>query len=103
MNVLGPPKAYTDILDHAIIKDAKPFAGFPLRPSSSGKCTRELAFELEEWLGLAEHPKEVKSPETIMLLDLGNAIEWYLIRWFRKCDEWFKNKYKQQTVEFLYY
>lgn len=104
MNLIGPPNAYTDILYHAVKEEGKLPSkwgkSFPLRPSSSGQCTRELAFKMMEFLGKADYNVEKLEPRIRMLFDLGNAIEYNLIKWFRKCSDWFMGKYNQQTVEF---
>ena len=102
IKVLGPAKAYTDIVDQAeqansAKKTREP--SLPLRPSSAGECTRALAYKMNEYLGHAKYEVEPMDTRTKMLLDLGNSVEWHCIKWFREGKEYFKSKYRQQTVE----
>lgn len=101
MNILGPKQAYTDILDYAIVNEKREdVKRFPLRPSSSGECTRALAYQMQEYLGKADYGVPQKDARTQMLLDLGNSVEYHLNKWFKKCSPWFTGKYMQQVVEF---
>lgn len=100
--ILGPPKGYCDLLDEQLVsKDADDsFAYYPLRPSSAGKCTRELAYSLAEFEGKASYPKEAMDPDTQRLLNLGHSIEYNILKMFEKCKD-FQIKYKQQVLSFF--
>lgn len=101
--ILGPESSYMDILYHAIEKNAENYQAqkkLPLRPSSSGKCTRELAYNMMEYLGKASYPTDPMEPRVKMLLDLGNFVEKHMNKWMWEAKEWFRSKYKDQVVEF---
>lgn len=100
IKILGPEVGYTDLLDYEIIEKIKKESDqkwFPLRPSSAGYCGRRLAYELNEQLGNANYEKQLKSPETYRLLNLGNSVEYSALRNLELLPG-FKLKYKQQTV-----
>lgn len=102
-SMLGPSSAYTDILHHAIEKNAAEKAKgkyLPLRPSSSGKCTRELAYAMMTYLGKADYEIEEMEPRIKMLLDLGHFVEKHMNKWMWEAKEWFRSKYKDQVVDF---
>ena len=108
--VLGPAAGYIEMLDHFTndrLKEAaeKPSSYNPLRPSSAGKCTRELGYELMEFRGKAKYPRELKNPATDRLLKLGHSIEYHLLRQFedafRRADKDIRIKYKQQVLSFF--
>ena len=102
--LLGPEVSFVDILDLRLHdksieenQDRKRY--FPLRPSSSGKCQRALAYALQEYLGLKQYPKEPKPGNVMRLLSFGHALEPDVIQHFRKnCDDLFKVRYEQQSV-----
>jgi hypothetical protein len=101
----GPTTGYTDLLDYETTESLKKEAATgekwnPLRPSASGKCERELYYELMEYYGLAAYEKELKTPATQRLLDLGNPIERHAIYQFEKNVPYIKLKYKQQVLSF---
>ena len=101
--IKGPLKGYCDMLDEALVsKDAGGNSSkyYPLRPSSAGKCTRELAYALSEYEGKASYPKEAMDPDTQRLLNLGHSIEWNILSMFAdaKC---FEVRYKQQVLSFF--
>lgn len=101
--MLGPDCSYMDILYHAVEKNGKATKypkRLPLRPSSSGKCTRELAFKMMEYLGKEQYEPEVLEPQKKMLLDLGHFVEKHMNKWMWEAKEWFRSKYKDQVVGF---
>jgi hypothetical protein len=103
--LLGPELAYVDILNQGTQEhmddEANSVSDFhPIRPSSSGNCTRELAYSLAEYTGLRKYQKNAESPESHRLLNLGGYIERHLISMFERFASVFKIRYKQQTVEF---
>ena len=110
-NLIGPDISYCDILNHATNeiqlkqqegdRDGTGKKRMPLRPSSSGACERELAYQLMEFLGKAYYEKEVMSPETIRLLSLGHTIESNFLWAFKQASEYFEVKYQQQTLSFF--
>jgi hypothetical protein len=95
-----------DILDEALLADNKSFqtdkasSYSPLRPSSAGKCGRELEYKWHEHKGLREPTLEEQAPNTIRLLSLGHHIERSLISNLYKMKENFniQVKYKDQIV-----
>jgi hypothetical protein len=106
VNVPGPSCGYIDILDYrtdeAQKKEMAEYSKYmPLRPSSAGKCSRELAHELMEYRGFVKYEgKEIKTPETVRLLSLGHSVEYSLLQQFDKIED-FKVKYKQQVLSFF--
>jgi hypothetical protein len=103
--VLGPEVGYVDLLDwHLTEKLARDAQGGrksnPLRPSSAGKCTRELGYEFAEYKGLAKYDREPMQPDTHRLLNLGHSIEWNILKMFEDV-EIFEIKYRQQVVSFF--
>lgn len=104
---LGPERGYIDILDEAILKveeeqNKKGRTYNPLRPSSAGYCARKLAYQYQEFVGLAPFTTEEKQPNVIRLLSLGHFIESHIIKEFRKI-EGMDLKYLQQTLGFIEY
>lgn len=106
IKILGPEVGYVDLLNHETVavmeaEAAKASDYHPLRPSSSGKCTRELAYELNEFTGRVFYQKEAKTAETARLLSLGSSIENHLIYQIKThLAKVFKIKYQQQVLEF---
>lgn len=101
-NILGPPVGITDLLNVAtedkLAKEAE--AGrtkYPIRPSSAGKCTRELAFELDEFHNKTKYDKEVLTAEKSRIFSLGHSVEWNLFNQFKDIPD-VKIEYKQQVV-----
>lgn len=104
--LLGPSEGYVDMLDTATEANAKAEANGekkfnPLRPSSAGKCTRELAYELIEFLGLETYEKEERSAEMQRIFGLGHHVERHLIQEFERNVKDITLKYKQQVVTFF--
>lgn len=106
--ILGPKFGYVDLLDHgtkenstaeeAAIKsgESRPKV---LRPSSSGKCTRELAYGLMEQTGQSYYEKDIREPNVTRLLSVGHAIEADFISHFnRNAKDFFKVMFTQQSV-----
>lgn len=103
--LLGPAVGYIDLLDHHITeKLSKESAGGrsynPLRPSSAGKCTRELSYEMQEFVTGKSYDKEPMSPDVHRLLSLGHSVEYNILKMFEEV-ELFEVKYKQQIVSFF--
>jgi hypothetical protein len=103
--VLGPSVGYIDLLDHHLTtKLTKERDGgrdyHPLRPSSAGKCTRELSYEFDEYKNKTNYNKEAMNPDTHRLLSLGHSVEWNILRMFEEV-ELFEVRYKQQVVSFF--
>lgn len=103
--LLGPSVGYIDLLDHHITEKLKKEAEggrnyHPLRPSSAGKCTRELAYEMDEFVNKTIYDREPMNPDTHRLLSLGHSVEYNILRMFEEV-ELFEIKYKQQIVSFF--
>lgn len=102
-NFLGPEVGYTDLLDLAISEKLKAEAegpGYnPIRPSGAGYCARKLGYALNEYRGNAKYPKELKSPATFRLLELGHAVEYAALKHFQLLKI-IQVKFKQQTLLF---
>lgn len=98
----GPEVGYVDLLDHYTDEKIKESADkqsyFPLRPSSAGKCTKELTYELMEFEGKAKYEKNIREANEQRLLDLGHSIEYHIIQQFYNVPL-FKLLYKQQVVK----
>jgi len=96
-----------DLLDNTIeneeLKRSKERLYNPLRPSSSGKCSKALWYELQEFRGNEETTLDIHSPSVVRLLDYGHWTEEHLIKMFEKLYDQFniKIKYKQQVVDVL--
>lgn len=106
-SLLGPPVGYVDILNiatnDAMAKELEGPTKFnPLRPSSAGKCTRELAYGTMEYLGKAKYAREPMGAETHRIFAVGHSFEYHLIQQFQKhAGEFFEVRYKQQSLEFF--
>lgn len=107
--ILGPEVGYVDLLDHQTYEASKleeeeyangaPQPYNPLRPSSAGKCTRELAYSLMEWNGQSYTPKEIREPNTTRLLSLGHAMEPHISGMFQKyTKDYLKVRFQQQGI-----
>jgi hypothetical protein len=105
-NIPGPPLPYTDLLDYYIAEniakeDEKRRAGeikrHPLRPSSAGKCSRELAYDLAEYRNIAIYDKELLDPRIKRLFGVGHGVEFSSLRDFNAVP-FLERKYEQQTV-----
>ena len=107
-DILGPPFGYVDILDHATYEASKEeelaikkgnIKPKVLRPSASGKCTRELAYGLMEQTGQAYYEKDIREPNVTRLLSVGHAIEDDFIKQFNKyTNDYFQLRYAQHSV-----
>jgi len=107
MNILGPEVSFVDLVDHGILekqkKDREEFlkgkkSYFPLRPSSAGHCSRKLALELEEYLGIRYHNKPELKPNIVRLFELGHSVERAVIDTLIK-NSGFDIRYRQQVVD----
>ena len=99
----GPEIGYVDLLDiateDAIIADAAVKRN-PIRPSSAGLCTRELAYKLMEFTGQATYDYAPITPEVHRVFSSGHALEYDLVKQFEKhCKEFFAVKYKQVPLD----
>ena len=102
----GPPVGYVDLLDEITIENQEKtkynFDKSPLRPSSSGSCTRALAYQVAQYQGKAKYEVETNAPNVQRLLGLGHNIEYHVIRQFEQLREFFDIRYKQQVLSFEY-
>lgn len=94
-----------DLLDHALIEtNNEQYGGVrkksPLRPSSSGKCERALAYEYEEFHKQIPATVEEKEGNVVRLLNLGHHIERALISDLYKLNSHFGMRvcYRDQIV-----
>jgi hypothetical protein len=106
-NILGPPVGYIDLLDfetRAQLKkdqeDGKHFQKNPIRPSSSGNCTRELFYQSMMYHGKASYDVPTNEPNVHRLFSLGHSIETHLIRQFEAHLKMVEVRYKQQVLDF---
>ncbi len=109
-NIPGPSMGLNEIIDaltHQMLTEraSQPSKYNPLRPSSAGKCTRELAYEFMQHRGFAKYQTELNPPDVHRLLNLGNAIErqlfWDMGDAFKMAPKPIEVKYKQQTLSFF--
>ncbi len=102
----GPQMGLNEIVDaftHQLIEEQNNNKRWnPLRPSSAGKCERELGYEYMEFKGHAKYPTESKPPAVHRLLNLGSNIEYHanqeMYKAFAKSPTPIRIKYKQQSV-----
>lgn len=102
----GPEMGINEIMDAFTMKIVESRSQdnrwMPLRPSSAGKCEKELGYEFMEFRGHATYPKELNPPDVHRLLDLGSSIEYHANRQmrsaFEKSTKPIRMKYKQQSV-----
>ncbi len=106
----GPSMGLNEIIDaltNQLIQNRNdaPQKYNPLRPSSAGKCERELGYEFMQFRGLANYATESNSASVHRLLNLGNAIERQLNYdmgdAFKLAPAPIQIKYKQQTLSFF--
>ncbi len=109
LSILGPPVGYTDLLRDTLSQksaaqlERQRLQGGdknPIRPSSAGKCERELAYELIEHAGLAWFEKKPLDPELQLIFSLGHSVEYNILREFGAVDL-IKVAYKQQSMLFF--
>lgn len=105
--IRGSQRSYIDLLDDAIIDEMERSRTedrkyFPLRPSSAGKCTRELTYELMEYEGKAKYDRKIEDPTRAAasnrLLALGHSVEWQLLKKMALIKD-MDIKYQQQVVD----
>lgn len=101
----GPPVGYVDILEEATetaIADGKAWnaqsSSSPIRPSSAGKCTRELYYELMEFQGKAKYSKEPMQAKEHRIFNLGYSVENHILKHFTDYVKLYSVKYRQQVV-----
>lgn len=92
INIPGPKVGYVDLQDAAITqelerkkkeyKDKGTTQYYPLRPSAAGKCARELAYDLMEYMGHAFYDRPVIEPNVYRLFKHGGALEWAYLKNF---------------------
>lgn len=108
-NIKGPAFGYVDLLDHATtqssIKEQEQIKNKEvqfkiLRPSSSGKCSRQLAYALLEATDQIPYvEKEIRAPNVTRLLSIGHAVETHFIEQFKKhASEFMTVSDEQQNV-----
>lgn len=107
IRIRGPQVGFTDLLDAALMKKQREDREkiktgekkrFPLRPSSAGACSRQLALQLMEYRGLAFYEDTpLMEPKVLRLLELGHSVEWRVLQSFRLLK--IEQRYKQQIVE----
>ncbi len=98
----GPKdKSYVSLMDEAIIakaeKEKETQGYFSLRPSSAGKCSRKLAYELNAYYGNEPRVHEERKPHIQRLLAYGHSSEYHLLK-FMENIEGFSVKFRQQVV-----
>lgn len=106
IQIPGPQFGLNEIIDAYTVKyeeeRKKKEKYHPLRPSSAGKCERELGHEYMEYQGHATYEREPMSASTVRLLNLGHHIERAAIGnmydAFGEMDAPIKIRYKQQTL-----
>lgn len=105
--VPGPQFGLNEIIDAftqtVIEKNDKKYS--PIRPSSAGKCERELGYEQMEFRELASYEKETKSSSVHRLLNFGHQVERHVIdemyKAFAQSPDQIKIAYKQQVLSFF--
>jgi hypothetical protein len=97
--ILGPPVGYVDLLNqHTEAKSSGESKKYmPLRPSSAGKCGRELAYEYDSYKNGTAYPREAMAAETSRIFSLGHSVEYNVNNEFRVVPG-LQQKYKQQVV-----
>lgn len=108
IEIIGPKFGYLNLLDAEIEEELKKdekdrvkgnTSRFnPLRPSSAGKCSRELAYDLSEFRGYGVYKKELLEPRVVRLLSLGYSIEFSALRNFSKYVKGLDQRYGQTTI-----
>lgn len=110
IKVLGPEVGYVEILNtltQEIIDERSkgPTKYNPLRPSSAGKCTRELGYEFAEFRGHQKYETIPNTPEVHRLLNFGYHVETHVINEFRdafkRMAKPIEIRYRQQTLSFF--
>lgn len=107
--MLGPDIGYADIIDHMTTErlkkemaEGKHISKSPLRPSSAGNCTRELAHALSEYHKLATYEREVNEPEMERIFKLGYSVERHVLDAMRDTfKDLFEIRYTQQVLSFV--
>lgn len=105
-NVPGPSMGLNELMNaftQEIIQERKTEQRYmPLRPSSAGKCEKELGYEYMQYKGYATYPAEPGSPDVHRLLNLGHSVEYHanneMRAAFAKSPKPIRLKYKQQSV-----
>lgn len=107
-SILGPEKGYTDLLDDATTAklrkerdDGLAYQKTPIRPSSSGECSRALYYDLMQFSKRAKYETELYPPALVRLFGLGHSVEWHVVNEFKKLTD-FEIRYKQQSLSFAY-
>jgi len=107
IKIPGPQMGLNQIVDAFTLaiseEEAKTMKWNPLRPSSAGKCARELAFEYAQYKGYLPVERQVVEPALSRIFSLGHSIEWHAIdhmkRAFAKMPTPIQIRYKQQVVD----
>lgn len=105
----GLPVGYVDVVDEyfreqlaAQVEQGTDISKTPLRPSASGACTRELAFQLMEFHKLAKYERKANEPEIDRVFKMGHVVEYKLIKDLREALKSINMeiKYTQQVLSF---
>jgi hypothetical protein len=106
--VPGPEYGLNEIIDaltQQVIEGRSENKYNPIRPSSSGKCERELGYEFMEFRGHMKYPREQNTSSTHRLLNFGHHVERHTIDEIYQAIKQSKTKidikYKQQTLSFF--
>lgn len=105
INIKGPPVGYVDILEEATDTALAEGTAFnaqsrssPIRPSSAGKCTRELYYEIMEYQGKAAYDKKPIEAKEHRIFNMGYAVENHILRHFTDYVKLYNVRYRQQVV-----
>lgn len=103
--VLGPEFGLIEYLNYYTQEELneqalKPSGFMPIRPSSAGKCGRELAYAMYEFRGKAFYEKKPLDPATSRIFAYGNDTERHLIWQFKRAKN-MRLKHSQQTLAFF--
>jgi hypothetical protein len=103
--VLGPEFGLVEYLNFYTQEElneqaAKPSGFMPVRPSSAGKCGRELAYAMYEYRGKAFYEKKPLDPATSRIFSYGNDTERHLVWQFKKAKN-MSLRHTQQTLAFF--
>ncbi len=87
-------------LEQAKVESEKARAWLPLRPSSAGKCPKELSNAMLEYLGKSEYNPEIFKPNVSRLLKFGSYVEDHAIEQLGLLKPDYEVKYQQQELSF---
>ena len=101
--VNGPSHGYLDLLEERTLQSSKndmmkSTSKSPLRPSSAGACTRQLAFKASEYFKQQNYEQEEPKSNVYRLLSLGSHIETHVIEQLNLMMPEYEVRYKQHPV-----